>query len=826
MIASTSSGTTAPGPVRGLWRDAIVRSAGFLILAQGAVAVAGFVFWVASAHLADADAVGSATTLVSASSLISYLSTFGVNAMFMRFLPTSEQPDAELTSGVIVCFVGGLLLAFGYVELLPVVAPKLVFVQHSPLYTAGFVVFTAFGAVNILTSSVFLVRRRAKYIFVTDGVIQGIVKILAPFVLIATGVYASYGAFGIFSSFGCAVLVDVLVSITLIVARLDYRPELRIRLSALTRTLRFTVINYLVTVLDILPTLILPTVVLDGNGSRSAGYFYIAFQVATVLSGVGVSVAVSTLAEGAQGNARLDEVVRRSRRILAVALPPIVVTGSAISPWALSVFGVSYREHASSTLLVLVLAVPAVALCQWTRSLLQITKQLPALLVSQLLYAVVVLGLSIAVVHRGIVWVAGAYLLGNLVAGLVAGGAFLMRRGKPRATPDATLSGARVCIFHNVVAPYRLPLFNRLAEDQEVVVLFGLERSADRMWATSLDGAGFAYRVLPAWVVGPLVLNPGLAAELVRRRPDVVIHADSDESLASLLVILALRRVLGYRVVLWVEHVPRTKAALRTTRAQRHRFQWPLTLVALWSMTAIRRMAYRRACALLSMSGAASDRFIAGLGTSRPIFTGTQVVPLSVLLPAGPRRDGRDPDRPVRILFLGYLRANKNVDSLIRAFTRTASGHEELVIAGAGPELKDLEALAADRADVTFAGYVEGENKVALIRGADLLVVPSFIEPWGLVVNEALFYGVPVLASCQVASSALIDDGRTGLLFDPARKGELETRLHQYFADPALRARLRAGAAVVDVEVVAGVDRGVEHFQRALAAVTAGKRRS
>jgi len=386
---------------------------------------------------------------------------------------------------------------------------------------------------------------------------------------------------------------------------------------------------------------------------------------------------------------------------------------------------------------------------------------------------------------------------------------------------DAGSGRARVCIFHNMVVPYRLPLFDRLARDQDLVVLFGLERSADRLWATSLDGAGFAYRVLPAWIIGPLVLNPGLAAELVRRRPDVLIHADNDESLVSLLVILALRRLLRYRLVLWVEHVPRTRAALRTTQARRRRLQWPLTRAALWSMTAFRRMAYRRADALLSMSGPASDRFIGGLAVSRPVFTGTQVVPASTLIPAGPRPGGRGGAGPVRILFLGYLRANKNVGALIRAFARTAAGSAELVIAGTGPELADLQALAAGRADVTFAGHVDGEDKVALLRDADLLVLPSFIEPWGLVVNEALFYGVPVLVSRGAASCALIEDGRTGLLFDPAREGELEARLRQYLGDPALRARLRAGAAAVDVETVAGVDHGVEHFQRALAAVTA-----
>jgi O-antigen/teichoic acid export membrane protein len=183
--------------------------------------------------------------------------------------------------------------------------------------------------------------------------------------------------------------------------------------------------------------MILPTVVLDGLGSRQAGYFYIAFQVAGLLFGVGISIAVSALSEGSQGHARLDEVVRRSRFLLSLTVPPILIAGFALAPWVLVIFGHAYRQHASNTLFVLVLAVLAVALCQWTRVLLQITKQLRSVLASQFLYAAVVLGLSILVVHRGTTWIAGTYLLGNLVVGIVAGTAFLFRGAAYRATPIA-----------------------------------------------------------------------------------------------------------------------------------------------------------------------------------------------------------------------------------------------------------------------------------------------------------------------------------------------------------------------------------------------------
>jgi O-antigen/teichoic acid export membrane protein len=426
--------------------DRITRSTAFLVLAQGSVAVVGFVFWLASARLANVDEVGEATTLVAASSLIAYLGLFGINTTFMRFLPTSADGDRELSSGLLACFLGTALISLGYVELLPVITPKLAFVQASPLDTAGFVVFTAFGAVNVLTDSVFLARQQTKYILIADGAVQGLVKVLAPLALIALGVYGGYRAFGIFTSFGSASAADVIASVVFIVVRLGYRPELRIRVRALTHALRYTATNYAVSVLDILPTLILPTIVLDGAGTVSAGYFYIAFQVASVLSGVGISIAVSALAEGAQDGVRLEEVVARSRRLLLVALPPLVVVGALMAPWILVIFGSSYRAHGSETLLVLVLAAPAVALCQWTRALLQITKQLRALLVSQSLYAVIVLGASIALVGRGIGWVAAAYLVGNVIAGLVAGASFLLhqRSTRRRTTAPPAATGAPV----------------------------------------------------------------------------------------------------------------------------------------------------------------------------------------------------------------------------------------------------------------------------------------------------------------------------------------------------------------------------------------------
>jgi glycosyltransferase involved in cell wall biosynthesis len=381
----------------------------------------------------------------------------------------------------------------------------------------------------------------------------------------------------------------------------------------------------------------------------------------------------------------------------------------------------------------------------------------------------------------------------------------------------------RVCIFHNVVAPYRLPLFERLAKDLDLVVLFASRKAGQRRWSVTLEDAGFAYRLLPALVAARLVINPTLPAELFRRRPELLICADNDENMASLLVIVALRRVIGYRLVVWTEHVPaRPSARERGVPTERAGLQGLVHDIQLSLLNRLRRGVYRRADGILSMSDGHSDRFIAELIGARPgVYTGTQVMPRS-LLPEVSTPKSRTAQRPLRVLFLGYLRPNKNVGGLIEAFVQCATGHEELVIAGSGRELASLERLADGRTDISFVGHVDGQDKASLLAGADVMVVPSFIEPWGLVVNEALFYRLPVIVGRGVAASALVCDGQNGLLFDPETPGELEAQLRRYFHDPQLRAALAAGAAKVDREQLVSVDHGVAHMRRAVAALMPG----
>ena len=150
-------------------------------------------------------------------------------------------------------------------------------------------------------------------------------------------------------------------------------------------------------------------------------------------------------------------------------------------------------------------------------------------------------------------------------------------------------------------------------------------------------------------------------------------------------------------------------------------------------------------------------------------------------------------------LFVGRLEREKGVPVLLDAWRRAELGEGAvLALAGDGPLRADV---ARQPSDVQALGFVPRDHLPALYAAADVLVLPSirtetFLEPWGLVVNEAMHQGTPVITSDAVgaARGGLVQDGRNGLVV-PERDAEaLAGRLRGLAQNPQLRSALGAAA--------------------------------
>jgi glycosyltransferase involved in cell wall biosynthesis len=148
------------------------------------------------------------------------------------------------------------------------------------------------------------------------------------------------------------------------------------------------------------------------------------------------------------------------------------------------------------------------------------------------------------------------------------------------------------------------------------------------------------------------------------------------------------------------------------------------------------------------------------------------------------------------IAFAGRLTAQKSLDRALAAVA--AADGVSLVVAGEGPDREPLEAKARElgiAGRVRFLGAQPRQRVVELFRAADATILSSSWENFPHTVVEALAVGTPVLAMEAGGVAEVVHDGVNGLLVPAGDTDALAGAVRRYFADEALRERLRAGAA-------------------------------
>lgn len=127
----------------------------------------------------------------------------------------------------------------------------------------------------------------------------------------------------------------------------------------------------------------------------------------------------------------------------------------------------------------------------------------------------------------------------------------------------------------------------------------------------------------------------------------------------------------------------------------------------------------------------------------------------------------------------------KNLDNLLNAWQRIeATGQQaSLVIVGDGQLMQTLQQQQASLGlkHVTFTGAISNDNLPAVFAQAGAFVLPSLSETWGLVINEAMAAGLPVLLSRNInAAQSLLVEGGNGFGFDPVNVDELTAAIRSF----------------------------------------------
>ncbi|WP_159040123.1 lipopolysaccharide biosynthesis protein [Streptomyces sp. XY533] len=406
--------------------DQMFRSSFFLLASTLTTAGLSFLFWVVVARFYPPEQVGLATSLISATSLLSYLSMFGLNSTLIRFPAEGRAArNGQITQSTALVLLVSCVAAGIYLLGLPWYGHKLLFVRDHAHLAALFVVSCACASLNLLVKSVFISARMAQYNVLSDGILQGLAKLAAPVALVG------FGAAGILGSAGIGYAVAAAAALLLLRRRLGFRFDFRTRGTRLREQLRFSVASYVSSLINLAPVLVTPLIVLQKLGAAEAGYYFVAFQIAALLNSVSTAVGEAVFAEVSSDPSRFGELLRRSAKMIAVVQVPAVAVVAAGSGLLLLVFGGGYTEAASGLLTVLALAALAVALNTWACFGLKLAQRMKQLITANAVLACTTIGLALWWAPQGLVRVGCAWGIGNLAAGLFATAALL--RGRPSA---------------------------------------------------------------------------------------------------------------------------------------------------------------------------------------------------------------------------------------------------------------------------------------------------------------------------------------------------------------------------------------------------------
>jgi len=153
----------------------------------------------------------------------------------------------------------------------------------------------------------------------------------------------------------------------------------------------------------------------------------------------------------------------------------------------------------------------------------------------------------------------------------------------------------------------------------------------------------------------------------------------------------------------------------------------------------------------------------------------------------------------VIVLYASKFMRRKHPDHMIHAMARLRDKGRDatLFMVGTGEmerELRDLTNSLAIR-NVVFGGFINQAELPKVYAASDIFVLPSENEPWGLIVNEVMCAGMPVVVSKEVGCVPdLVKDGVNGYHITPGDIGSLATALEKLLADDSLRRRMGAAS--------------------------------
>jgi len=349
----------------------------------------------------------------------------------------------------------------------------------------------------------------------------------------------------------------------------------------------------------------------------------------------------------------------------------------------------------------------------------------------------------------------------------------------------------KLVIVTEIIAPYRIPVFNALAQRPEIdlhVIFLSENDPTLRQWRVYKDEIRFRYEVLPSWRqrLGKysVLFTRGVHLALNRIRPDVVLCG-------------GYNYLASWSAAYWARNhqVPFLLWSESTAFDQRRRHR----------IVELMKTRFLTLCTGFVVPGSSSLNYLKDLGIKEHrIVRAPNAIDISLFsnLADAARRDEsrvrslrRLPER--YFLYVGRLVEAKGVFDLLDAYAQLRPKLRSeigLVYVGDGSDCHELAERASKIVPgiIQFLGFLHREELPETYGLAEGLIFPTHSDPWGLVVNEAMACSLPVIATNLAGCTLdLVQDDWNGFVIPPRNVSRLAAAMETLAGDS--RDRMQMG---------------------------------
>lgn len=329
------------------------------------------------------------------------------------------------------------------------------------------------------------------------------------------------------------------------------------------------------------------------------------------------------------------------------------------------------------------------------------------------------------------------------------------------------MSKKKIIIFHPALAPYRIDFFNKLFQSFDASFYFSLDNLKDQKFNQDQLGKEILFKfnlLTSGFEYNNRSFRYGIYKIIKNKSPEIILCSEYSQITLSVIIYKYLfNRKLKVYVISddSIDYSTERKGLRKWIRdIVSHMIDgiiFPSEKVASWYLKNVNSKTKTLELPIVHSNDTFRNKLLltqnkAELNIQKYNLTGKKV-----------------------FLFVGRLVKLKNIDFLIEAFAQAERDNKILVIIGGGEEaepLKEVSTKLKINESCIFLGRLEGDELLAWFNIAQCLVLPSYSEAYGAVVNEALLSGCKVLCSKNAGASVLINN-KNGFTFDPRDRLQL-----------------------------------------------------